>query len=71
VIGASESSLIDSMTRASLRSRGLYRPVVVRALIKEDGKRREDHSHLIWKLLCRKVWFRTFRDVGLPDDRTV
>src|SRR5437867_11741868 len=52
----------DLLSERALRSRGLYNPAAVRALIDRDRKGIEDHSHVIWNLLSREIWFRTFLD---------
>ncbi len=50
----------DLLSERALRAQGLYNPRAVRALVQEDRAGREDHSHLIWNLLCRDLWQQTF-----------
>src|SRR2546426_685429 len=52
----------DLLSERALRSRGLYNPASVRTLIDRDRRGAEDHSHVIWNLLSREIWFRTFLD---------
>ena len=33
-------------------------------MIDDDRKGRADHSHLIWNLLNRELWFESFIDGG-------
>ena len=49
-----------------MRSRGLYDPKTVRSLIDLDRRGTHDYAALIWTLLCREIWFRTFVDAGGP-----
>jgi len=50
----------DYLSPASLKSRGIYNADYVWKKIDNDRKGREDNAHLIWKLLCNEIWFRTF-----------
>src|SRR5439155_4199959 len=59
----------DLLSEKALKSRGLYNPTAVRALIDRDRKGAEDHSHVIWNLLSREIWFRTFFDQPLHARR--
>jgi asparagine synthase (glutamine-hydrolysing) len=59
----------DLLSEKALRSRALYKPAAVRALIEQDRKGQEDHSHLIWSLLSREVWYRTFIDGSGAEKR--
>src|SRR5262245_6740379 len=52
----------DVLSETALRRRGIYNPAAVRDLIDQDRRGHEDHSHLIWTLLSREIWFRTFID---------
>jgi asparagine synthase (glutamine-hydrolysing) len=59
----------DLLSESALRSRGLHNPSAVRALIDRDRKGREDHSHVIWNLLSREIWLRTFVDRPIQSHR--
>jgi asparagine synthase (glutamine-hydrolysing) len=52
----------DLLSDTSLKSRGLYHPGHVRALIEKDRCGIEDHGMVIWSLLTVELWFRTFFD---------
>jgi asparagine synthase (glutamine-hydrolysing) len=54
----------DLLSESAIRRRGLYRPEAVRRRIEEDRSGRADHSHLIWNLLNRELWFEAFIDNG-------
>jgi asparagine synthase (glutamine-hydrolysing) len=50
----------DYLSLSQLKIRGVYNPNYVWKKIENDRKGSEDNAHLIWKLLCNEVWFRTF-----------
>jgi len=52
----------DYLNPGILKKRGLYNPEVVWQLIKDDRKGKDDNAHLIWTILTREIWFRTFID---------
>src|SRR6185503_3573346 len=52
----------DLLSPRALKARGMYRPEEIQRLVQEDRRGQEDHSHVIWKLLCRELWLRTFID---------
>ena len=52
----------DILSPRAIRDRGLYDPGTVAGIIREDAEGAQDHSHLIWTLLTRELWFRTFID---------
>jgi asparagine synthase (glutamine-hydrolysing) len=52
----------DILSPSSLKARGLYDPDVVRKLIEADRAGKEDNALLIWSILTRELWFRTFID---------
>jgi len=54
----------DLLSETALRRRGLYSREAVRRRIEDDRKGRADHSHLIWNLLNRELWFESFIDAG-------
>jgi len=60
----------DLLSPASVKARGLYDPRTVQSLIREDREGREDHSHVIWNLLCREVWQRTVVEGAVEPFRT-
>lgn len=52
----------DCLSPKTLRRRGIYDPKFVAQAIEDDRTGREDNAHLIWRLLCNELWFRTFFD---------
>ena len=52
----------DVLSPAALRNRGLFNAKTVRQLIESDRKGQEDNAMLIWSILTREMWFRTFID---------
>jgi asparagine synthase (glutamine-hydrolysing) len=52
--------LEDYLTPESIRRRGLYDPGFVQQTLREEREGRADHAHLLWRLLCNELWFRTF-----------
>jgi len=60
----------DTLTDATARDRGLFRPEAVAGLLRRhEGGR--DHSDQIWTLLQFELWHRTFMDRPLPTARLV
>jgi len=52
----------DVLSTSALKNRGLFNPVTVRKLIQSDREGKEDNALLIWSILTRELWFRTFID---------
>lgn len=52
----------DVLSFSALRNRGLFNAKTVRQLIESDRKGQEDNAMLIWSILTREMWFRTFID---------
>lgn len=57
----------DILSPSSLKARGLYNPDTVRKLIDADREGKADNALLIWSILTREMWFRTFIDTPLPS----
>ncbi len=57
-----EELLLDERAR----SRGLFRPEAVRALLDENAAGRVDHGHRIWTLLALELWQRTHVEAAAP-----
>lgn len=57
----------DILSPSSLKARGLYNPDTVRKLIDADREGKADNALLIWSILTREMWFRTFIDTTLPS----
>lgn len=62
VRGPLREMIDDLLNPASLRKRDLYNPDTVWELIQDDRRGKEDNAHLIWTILSREIWFRTFID---------
>lgn len=52
----------DLLHPEALARRGYYAPATVRAIVEEDREGKEDHGLLIWTLLSRELWFRSYLD---------
>ena len=52
----------DVLSEDSLRRRGLFDPVAVRALIQHDRAGKVDGTYLIFSVLCIELWSRLFLD---------
>jgi asparagine synthase (glutamine-hydrolysing) len=50
----------DLLGKDSLQRRGIYDPKFVGQAIENDMAGKQDNAHLIWRLLCNELWFRTF-----------
>jgi asparagine synthase (glutamine-hydrolysing) len=57
-----QEMLDDILSPFALKKRGLYNPDTVRSLIQADRDGKEDNALLIWSILTRELWFRTFID---------
>jgi len=55
----------DVLSLSALKNRGLFNPEMVRKLIQTDREGKEDNALLIWSILTREMWFRTFIDHSL------
>ena len=53
------------------RSRDLFRPDAVRALIDDNAEGRADHGHRIWTLLALELWQRTHLEAAAPSSAAV
>jgi len=62
VKGPLRKMIDDLLDPKALKERGLYHPDTVWELIQNDRKGKEDNAHLIWTILSREIWFRTFID---------
>jgi asparagine synthase (glutamine-hydrolysing) len=60
VRGPLATMIADLLSEQSLRTRGLYDPEYVGALISRDRQGLEDNAYQIWTLLTNEIWFRTF-----------
>ena len=62
-IRGSLAGMVDEvLSETSLRRRGVVDPRYARQLIERDRRGVEDNGMLIWTLLTRELWFRTFFD---------
>lgn len=52
----------DILSLSALKNRGLFNPGTVRKLIHADREGKEDNSLLIWSIITREIWLRTFID---------
>lgn len=52
----------DILSPSALKNRGLFNPSTVRNLIQQDRSGKEDNALLIWSILTREMWFKTFID---------
>ncbi len=52
----------DLLSREAIRSRGIFDPDEVAALVKEDAQGRVDASYTIFSLMCIELWCRIFLD---------
>ena len=50
----------DVLSEESIKNRGLYNPVYIKELIRQNEKGITDNSHLIWRFMVNELWFRTF-----------
>lgn len=63
VRGSLKEMIDDILNPSALKNRGLYNPNTVWNLIQDDRNGKEDYAHLVWTILCRELWFRTFIDL--------
>ena len=54
--------LIDTLTSARFRQRGLVNPRFVQFMMDRHFSDYEDHGTRLWTLLCLELWFQTFID---------
>ena len=54
----------DLLSETNIRSRGLFRPEVVRRFVDEHRSGAEDWSMQIWQFLTLEHWMRIFLDAG-------
>ena len=54
----------DLLSESRVRSRGLFRPEVVRRYVDEHQKGSEDWSMQVWQLLTLETWMQMFIDGG-------
>lgn len=54
----------DLLSESQVRSRGLFRPEVVRRYIDEHRRGAEDWSMQIWQLLTLEIWMQLYLDGG-------
>src|SRR3984893_5556830 len=54
----------DLLSESQVRSRGLFRPEVVRTYVDEQRSGAEDWSMQIWQLLTLEIWMQLFLDGG-------
>ena len=55
----------DVLSDSATKGRGLYNLATVRKLVQADQHGKEDNALLIWSILTRELWFRTFIDKPL------
>ncbi|HIN34112.1 MAG TPA: asparagine synthase (glutamine-hydrolyzing), partial [Nitrospirales bacterium] len=56
----------DLLSKESLRRRGMFSPVAVEQLIKENDTGKIDASYTLLSLLCIEIWCRRFLDHQVP-----
>lgn len=54
----------DLLSESQVRSRGLFRPDKIRALVEEHRRGSHDWSMQIWQFLTLELWMRMFPDGG-------
>lgn len=54
----------DLLSPAQIRSRGLFRPEVIRRFVDEQRSGRQDWSMQLWQLLTLELWMQTYLDGG-------
>jgi asparagine synthase (glutamine-hydrolysing) len=59
-----EAAIRRILSPASVRKRGLFKPIYVASLLDRWGPHSARHSQLIWSLLCLELWFRMYVDTG-------
>ena len=52
----------DILNETKLRERGLFSPAVVRSIIDEQRRGREDWSLQVWQFVTLELWMQTFLD---------
>ena len=52
----------DTLSEASIKRRGLFRPEAVHQLLNDFRSGREDHHLKVWALLTLELWMRNFFD---------
>lgn len=52
----------DALSESQIKTRGLFSPVGVQTILRENAENRADHSYLIYNLLTLELWMRTFID---------
>ena len=52
----------DILSEESLRRRGIFQPVAVHRLIRQDGLGRVDGAYLLFAIMCIELWCRLFLD---------
>ncbi len=55
----------DIISPSSLKACSLFNPCTVEKLIDADRKGKSDNALLIWSILTREMWFRTFIDKSI------
>lgn len=58
--GPVRALVVDTLTSAAARNRGIYRSDQVETLLASEGR----FDRRIWGLLCLELWFQTFVDQG-------
>ena len=54
----------DILSPSQIRSRGLFRPEVIRSFADEHRSARQDWSMQLWQFLTLELWMQTFLDGG-------
>ena len=54
--------MVDTLTSARFRARGLMSPHFMNVMLERHLSEREDHGHRLWTLLCLELWYQTFID---------
>jgi asparagine synthase (glutamine-hydrolysing) len=57
----------DTLSPATLRTRGLFDPVAVSQLVKDDRAGRVDAAYTILSLICIEIWCRHFTTQASGD----
>ncbi|MCX7803666.1 MAG: asparagine synthase (glutamine-hydrolyzing) [Planctomycetota bacterium] len=61
----------DVLSAETIRSRGLFDPEAVRAIVETHRAGREDLHLQVWQLLTLELWMRTFADRKDPQPVTI
>jgi len=54
--------LEEALLSSRVQARGYFRPMVVRAMVRDHIERRRDHTYPLWALLWLELWHQIFTD---------